>query len=364
MPRLREFNVPLGFYDTGADNAITDVKGVRVGHCTVRGEVDEDGRSDINTGVTCIWPHEGWPWQETVLAGADVANGHGDLIGINQIREWGTLRSPILLSSSLYIGAVYDATAQWAKDVDPAQGRANFFMPIVGEVSDGVLCDSRQFPITRAHVEEALESASAEPPAEGAVGAGTGTLCYDFKGGIGSASRVVPDSGGDWTVGALVLTNYGARRNLTIGGVQVGPLLDVPIPPLPISIEGSCIVVVATDAPLTPNQLRRIAKRGSLGLNRSGAFAGHSSGEFTVAFSTANRSKFPEAGSTASIQVVRDGPNEAFQELFEATVEAVNEAVLNSLSEAETTVGFNGAVGHALPVEEVVEILTARGAIP
>jgi D-aminopeptidase len=361
VPRPRDLNIPLGFYEPGPHNAITDVRSVRVGHTTVRETDDPGAQSDIHTGVTCIWPHEAWPWEEAVFAATHVLNGHGELIGITEVNEWGLLRSPLLLTSSLYIGAVYDATARWAADVDERQGRSNFFMPAVAEVSDNMLSDGRRFPLTRAHVEQALIQASTEPPAQGAVGAGTGTICYALKGGIGSASRVVHDPAGSWTVGALVLTNYGERRNLTIAGVPVGTELDAPAPP--DHLDGSCIVVVATDAPMLPHQLRRLALRASIGLTRSGGFAGHYSGEITIAFSTAAR--VPLDGDTViEATLLRDGANEmGFNRLFEGAVEAVNEAVLNCLFEATTTRGRNGVVAHALPIDQTLEILARRGVI-
>jgi D-aminopeptidase len=351
MPRPRELGIPLGFYDQGPHNAITDVPGVRVGHVTVRDGM-HGTQSDINTGVTCIWPHEQWPWEEAVYAATHVLNGHGECIGITEINEWGQLRSPIVLTSSLYIGAAYDATARWAARIDPNGG---FFMPVVAEVSDGVLNDSRRFPLTAEHVERALSGASTSPPAQGAVGAGVGTVCYGLKGGIGSASRIAPDLNGPWTVGALVLTNYGERRNLTIAGIPIGHELDVPTPNE--TSDGSCIVIVATDAPMLPHQLRRLAHRGSLGLTRSGGFAGHYSGEIALAFSTATR--IGNSGSTVvDVPALRDGWNEmGFNRLFECAVEAVNEAVLNSLFEGTTTTGIHGHVVHGLPVNTVMSML-------
>lgn len=361
MPLPRDLHIPLGFYDPGAHNAITDVPGVRVGHVTIRDELAHDGQSDIHTGVTCIWPHEAWPWEQGLYAGAHVLNGHGEFIGITEINEWGLLRSPVLLTSSLYLGAVYDATARWASRIDERQARSNFFMPVVTEVSDGVLSDNRRFPITADHVEQALTSATTEPPLQGAVGAGAGTICYGLKGGIGSASRVAPDPQGPWTVGALVLTNYGERRNLTIAGVPIGPELD--LPKSPDQADGSCIVVVATDAPLLPHQLRRLALRGSLGLTRSGGFAGHYSGEIALAFSTATRVGL-DGSTVIEVRALRDGANEAgFNRLFECAVEAVNEAVLNCLFEGTTTKGLNDVVVHALPINQVMQILARHGAV-
>jgi D-aminopeptidase len=191
MSLPRDLNIPLGYFEPGDKNAITDVQGVRVGQATVT-EAKTNGHSDINTGVTCIWPHDGWPWEEAVYAGTHVLNGHGDLIGVTQIDEWGVLRSPILLCSSLYIGAVYDATVRWSQAVDPRQARDNFFMPVVSEVSDAILSDNRRHPLTAGHVEQALTAANSDPPLQGGVGAGAGTVCYDLKGGIGTASRLVP----------------------------------------------------------------------------------------------------------------------------------------------------------------------------
>jgi D-aminopeptidase len=359
MTTARELGIPLGWFEPGASNAITDVAGVRVGHATVRAEAAGE-HGAICTGVTAIWPHEGWPWDEAVYAGVSVANGHGELIGICQIEEWGLLRSPLMLTSSLSIGAVYDGVARWAAAQDPRQcGHGMFFMPVVTEVSDLVLSDNRAFPITLAHVVEALEGASERPPAQGAVGAGTGTVCYDLKGGIGTASRRIPVAGGMWTLGALVLTNYGARRNLTIGGVPVGPLLDLPIPPS--GHDGSCIVVLATDAPLLPHQLRRVAARAAIGLTRSGAFVGHTSGEIAIAFSTAAR--IAGERHTAELHAVADGFNSDFNPLLEATVEAVHEAVLNSLFAAETTTGYRDTVAHGIPAGFVTDLLRERGVL-
>lgn len=358
----RELGIPLGFFAPGPANAITDVAGVRVGHATI-GEDADERHGALRTGVTAIWPHEAWPWDEGVYAGVSVANGHGELIGICQLREWGVLRSPLMLTSSLSLGAVYDGVARWAVEQDPRQaghGVGAFFMPVVTEVSDLVLSDNRAFPITREHVAAALEGASVEPPAQGAVGAGTGTICYDLKAGIGTASRrFSAEPGVEWTIGALVQTNYGERRNLTIGGVPVGPLIDLPIPPP--RHEGSCIVVLATDAPLLPHQLRRVAARAVVGLTRSGAFVGNSSGEIAVAFSTAARVAGPR--HTVALEAVADGFNPNFNPLFEASVEAVHEAVLNSLFAAETTTGYNDVVAHAIPVDVVLDVLDRRGVL-
>jgi D-aminopeptidase len=353
MLTARDLPISLGGFEPGPSNAITDVAGVRVGHVTIEADAGV-GKGAVRTGVTCVWPHEAWPWEEGVFAGVNVLNGEGELIGICQIQDLGLLRSPILLTSSLSIGAVYDAAAKWAARHDDRLSRTNFFMPVVAEVSDLILSDNRAFPITADHVEDALSRASTAPPAQGSVGAGTGTIAYGLKGGIGTASRRLARGEGDWTIGALVLTNHGERRNLTIGGVNLGPLLNAPSPPK--TNGGSCVVVVATDAPLLPHQLRRIAVRAGIGVTRSGAFVGHTSGEIALAFSTACRVPV-EAGATIGLHAVRDSDNPAFDLLFEATVDAVHEAVLNSLLTATTTTGFAGVTAHALSVQETAAIL-------
>lgn len=361
MTSPRQLGVPLGRFAPGAENSITDVEGVLVGHETVAAEAVPGGAGALRTGVTAIWPHAGEPWKEAVYAGTSVANGHGELIGICQIREYGLLRCPVMLTSSLSIGAVYDGTARWIAARDPGFLRSNFMMPVVTEVSDLVLSDNRAFPITAEHVAAALEASSPERPAEGSVGAGTGTVCYDVKGGIGTASRLLAGEWGEWTLGALVLTNYGERVNLEIGGVVVGPQLDVSMPTE--HNDGSCIVVLATDAPLLPHQLDRLAARAGIGLTRSGAFVGHTSGELFLAFSTATRLPLERDGTQIDVRPVADGFNPVFNPLFEATVEVVHEAVLNSMFAAETMVGVDGNVVPGLPVERVAELLRARGAI-
>jgi D-aminopeptidase len=355
----RTLGIPLGRFEPGPANAIVDVAGVRVGHATVTSDAVAGRHGEIRTGVTAVWPHEGWPWEEAVYAGVSVLNGHGELIGICQVQEYGLLRCPVLLTSSMAIGAVYDGAARWIAAQDDRQSRSNFLMPVVTEVSDLILSDNRAFPITAEHVAEALANSSAARPEEGSVGAGTGTICYDVKGGIGTASRQVAGPWGTYTVGTLVLTNYGERRNLTIGGVLLGPELETPMPPA--TSDGSCIVILVTDAPLLPHQLDRLATRGGVGLTRSGAFVGQTSGEISLAFSTATRLELGQVGHI-TIDAVADGFNPLFNPLFEATVEAVHEAVLNSMFAAETMTGLNGNTVHGLQIDQVVELLDRRGA--
>lgn len=339
---------------------------MRVGHVTIA----RDDPSVARTGVTVIWPHAGEPWRERVYAGTAILNGYGELIGINQIAEWGLLHSPVVLTSSLAIGRAYDATARWIADRDPSQGRSDVFMPVVTECDDSFLNDARSFPLSRNDVEGALENAGTEPPAEGCVGAGTGMQCFDFKGGIGTSSRRLDPADGGGTVGALVCTNFGARPDLLVGGVPVGRELTDLMPegvadPSARGAEGSCIVVIATDAPMLPHQLRRLALRSAMGLVRCGSIGANGSGELMLAFSTAQTIPRTAPGSTVQVQALLDGAfwhePSPFDPLFTAAIEATEESVMNALFAAETTAGRDGNVLHALPVERTLELLARAG---
>lgn len=358
--RARDLGVVIGAYPTGPRNAITDVDGVRVGHATVRRDPSPDGRGAVRTGVTAIFPHEGLPWTERVYAGTHVLNGYGELIGINQIDEWGLLHSPIVMTSSLAIGRAYDATVRWRTDRHATTTHEGGDMPVVTECDDSFLNDVTTFPLSDAEVYQALDSASGGDVVEGCVGAGTGMQCMDFKGGIGTASRIV--SGG-FTLGALVLTNFGEREQLRIDGVPVGREI-VDLMPRQHS-EGSCVVVVATDAPMVPHQVRRLAVRAGLGLARTGSTAHNGSGELMIAFSTANRIPMRSDDGTVQVRAILDGGSwdgpGPFNDLFAATVEAVEEAVVNALFTATTTVGRDGNVLHALPLDRTLEILERHG---
>jgi D-aminopeptidase len=352
--RARELGVRIGSGAAGPANAITDVAGVRVGHRTVtRGA---DGADDaVRTGVTAIFPHEGEPWHEPVYAATHILNGYGELIGVNTIGEWGILESPIVLTSSLLIGRVYDAAVHWiaARDHDAGQS----VMPCVTECDDSYLSDVLHDPIGDPDVAAALDSAKGGPVEEGCVGSGMGMQCFDFKGGIGTSSRVAD---GGFTVGALVMTNHGNRENLLIDGVRVGERLFEDLPAE--HSEGSCIVVVATDAPLLPHQLRRVAQRAGMGLARGGSYASNGSGEQLLAFSTANR--VPRDGKTFTPKAIADGgvvEQPTLSGIFRATVEATEEAVVNALFAAETTIGRGGHTLHALPVDRTLELLDEAG---
>jgi D-aminopeptidase len=356
-PRARDLGVRLGRLQPGALNAITDVAGVRVGHATLIREPDASPNA-VRTGVTAIFPHEADPWRERVYAGAHVLNGYGEMIGINQIREWGILMSPILLTSSLAIGKAYDATVRWMASRDLEGARE--VMPVVSECDDSFLNDPLSFPLTDADVAAALDAAVSGPVPEGNVGAGVGMQCFDYKGGIGTASRVT--SRGD-TVGILVLTNFGDRSDLRIDGVHVGEsLTDL----MPVShSEGSCVVVLATDAPLLPHQVRRLAVRGGMGLARTGSYASNGSGEQMIAFATANRLPVrSDDGGEIRVRALLDGAwdgSDPLHDLFAAAVEATEEAVVNALFASETLVGRDGNTLFALPVDRTLELLDGAG---
>jgi D-aminopeptidase len=358
-PRARTAGVGIGRMAPGPLNGIADVTSVRVGHRTiVRG--DDGDPHAIRTGVTAIFPHEGDPWSEPVYAGTHILNGYGELIGINQIAEWGVLTSPILLTSSLAIGKAYDATVRWI--VGRNRRAAEVVMPVVSECDDSSLNDVLSFPVTDDDVAAALDSAIEGDVTEGCIGAGTGMQCFDFKGGIGTASRMLTPDLGSYMVGVLVLTNFGNREDLRIDGVRVGQeVTDL----MPVEhTEGSCVVIVATDAPLLPHQLRRVAQRAGMGLARTGSTASNGSGEQMLAFSTANRLPVTTADVVVDLRAATDaraGYPGLLSEVFAATVEATDEAVVNSLFAAETTVGRDGNTLFALPLDRVLPILDRAG---
>jgi D-aminopeptidase len=352
--RARELGIRIGTGEPGPANAISDVAGVRVGHRTViRGK---DGAKDaVRTGITTVFPHEDDPWTAPVYAATHILNGYGELIGINTIREWGILESPIVLTSSLLLGKAYDATVRWIAARD--QGAGESIMPCVTECDDSQLNAVLAEPISDEDVVAALEDATSGAPEEGTVGAGTGMQCFDLKGGIGTASRVA----GPYTVGVLTMTNHGVRDQLLIDGVRVGEALAGVAMPVEHQ-DGSCIVVVATDAPLLPHQLRRIAERAGLGLARGGSTAANTSGEQLLAFSTANR--LPPDAEVYDARAAVDGAGDGgrlLSRLFRATIEATEESVVNALVAATTVVGRDGNALHAIPLEPTLEALEAAG---
>ncbi len=353
-PRPRELGIATGILPVGPLDGITDVGGVKVGQVTL---VEGD---DVRTGVTVILPRPGNVFQEKVPAAVFVANGFGKMTGISQVEELGTLETPIALTGTLSTWRVADALAEWVLGL-PGNADVHSVNPVVGECNDFFLSDGRRHAVTRDHVFAALAAASGGPVAEGCVGAGTGTRCLGFKGGIGTASRRLPASLGGWTVGVLAQTNFGGI--LTVAGVPVGPELGRHAfkDELEAPERGSCVIVIATDAPVDARQLRRMASRVPMGLARVGSFASNGSGDYAIAFSTHPSGIVRhEAPGERRVTLL---PDEDLSQLFLATVEATEESVLNSLFAATTTRGFQAHLVEAIPVEKVVEILRRRGAV-
>ena len=359
--RARDLGITVGTLPTGPLNAITDVPGVLVGHCTVSwgGPELPRGSGPARTGVTAVLPHGDDIWHKRVVAGAFAANGVGEVVGMNAIREWGLIETPIMLTNSQSIGAVYDATVRWMMARDPLCGIEDAVMPVVGECDDGMLNDMRGMHVLEEHAHAALDAAASGPVAEGCVGSGTGMTCFDFKGGIGTSSRLVePYPGARHTVGVLAMTNFGNRERLSVDGVPVGREIPDLMPRE--HREGSCIVVLATDAPLSARQCERVAKRCALGLAVTGSFASDSSGEFMLAFTTAHR--VPRETS-APVPVTSVG-NDAMYGLFEAAVDATAESVYNSLTAATDTDGRDGNRSYALPLDRLVAAMGKFGRAP
>lgn len=339
-----------GVLPPGPLNALTDVAGVRVGHATV---IHDEGPA--RTGVTVILPHGGNPYRLKTRAAVHTINGYGKAFGFEQVRELGLLESPIALTNTLNVGLVADALLRWAIGLNPEIGRPGSLNVVVGETNDGYLNDLQGRFVRFEHVRSALAEAGAGPVSEGAVGAGTGTTCFGWKGGIGTASRVVPPG---FTVGALVQSNFGRAEELTILGVPVGRSL---VPPGESGPErGSIMIVLATDAPLSERQLGRLCARAGAGLARVGGTFGHGSGDFVIAFTTADPVPHEPERMLASRMAVID-EELAMRGLFPATIEAVEEAVLNALFCAQTMSGREGHIRHALPIGPVLERLERAG---
>ena len=342
-PRARDIGIVVGSIPTGPLNAITDVAGVRVGHTTiVRGD-------SINTGVTAILPHDGNPFQEKVRAAIVVGNGFGKLAGSTQVNELGELESPIVLTCTLCVPRAADAVLTWLLS-RPGNEDVRSANPVVGETNDGFLNKIRARPITEADVLNAINLAMPGPVPEGAVGAGRGTVAFGWKGGIGTSSRKLPARWGGWTVGVLVQTNFGG--DLRIQGVPIEIKVGAQhAAPLPQNGDGSIIMVVATDAPLDHLRLVRLANRALAGLARTGSSMSNGSGDYVIAFSTQKL--------TVPLEVVT---NDGMSPLFQATADATEEAIYNSLLRAETVRGYRGTV-RALPVDSTITILQQHGAI-
>ena len=357
-PRARELGVAPGVFSPGPLNAITDVAGVTVGQVTL---VEGDS---VRTGVTAILPHRENPFLSRVPAAVHVGNGFGKLLGVTQLRELGELETPILLTCTLCVWKAADAMVEWMLARPGMQGVGSI-NPVVGETNDGALNAIRSRPIRAEHVRAALEGASAGPVAEGAVGAGAGTVAFGWKGGIGTSSRVLPQSLGGYTVGVLVQSNFGGV--LQVLGAPVGKELgqyafrggaDDEVG------DGSIMMVVATDAPLSDRNLGRVAARAIMGLSRTGSSASNGSGDYVIAFSTAPEVRrqlpAPGAGNAPPRRAIEEVTNDAVSALFQAVVEATEEAIYNSMFKA-VTVTSRGRTVEALPIDRVREILAKYG---
>ena len=349
-PRAREAGVVAGVLPTGRLNAITDVKGVKVGHVTlIEGE-------NVRTGVTAVLAHSGNLFKEKVPAAVYVGNGFGKLIGFTQVEELGNIETPILLTNTLNAPLVADGLIEYMLSL-PGNEKVISINPVVGETNDGMLNDIRSRHIRHKHVREAIEKASDGPVAEGSVGAGTGTVCFGFKGGIGTSSRVLPKSQGGYTVGVLVQTNYGGT--LTINGAPVGG--ELAGTKEEEKEGGSCMIVVATDAPLLHRNLKRLAKRATLALGRTGSVMSGGSGDYVIAFSSSHSLRL-RAGSSKK-NLPKELANSKMTPLFAAVIEATEEAIYNSLFKATTMTGKDGHKVEALPIDKVIDICRKYGAL-
>lgn len=356
--RARELGIVIGTLEPGPNNAITDVEGVTVGHTTlISGEGElAVGKGPVRTGVTVVSPREDIGLHP-LYAGYHSLNGNGELTGMAWVEESGLLTSPIAITNTHSVGVVHDALiARSVRGV--ADVRLHWSLPVVGETYDGALNDINGFHVKPVHVDAALDAAASGPVAEGAVGGGTGMLCHEFKGGIGTSSRKAPTEAGEYTVGVLVQANYGRRSELRIDGVPVGreiPLSEIPPAMSQEAESGSIIIVVATDAPLLPHQCRRLAQRAALGLARMGSISGDSSGDLFIAFSTGNRDVEQHDGNQPLPVLVF--PNSQISKLFGAVVEATEEAIVNALCMATTTTGVDNRVANAIPLDRLVEVM-------
>lgn len=351
-PRLRALGITIGELPTGPLNAITDVPGVWVGHTTLIYDEPRVAR----TGVTVIMPRDGDIYRDQCYASYHCFNGNGEMTGMHWLAESGLLGAPIAITNTHQVGLVRDALVEYETSRHP---EADWLLPVVAETSDAWLNDSNAFHINKEHIFAALQTAGPGPVAEGNVGGGTGMICHGFKGGIGTASRVVESSGEQYTVGVLVQANYGWREHLRVDGVPVGQLIlhaDVAKPWAWPPSGGSIIIVCATDAPLLPFQCKRLAQRATVGLARVGGVGFNSSGDLFLVFATGNHVPF-DARTPIPVRML---PNDQINPLFNAVAEAVEEAILNALTAAETMIGFQGRQANALPLARLQQIMAGR----
>ncbi len=349
---LREWGFPTGIFSPGPYNAITDVPGVTVGHVTL---IEGDS---IRTGVTAIVPHQGNIFRQKVPAAIHVGNGFGKLAGVTQVSELGNIETPVILTNTLSVAAGIEGAVRYTL-MQPGNERERSVNAVVGETNDGRLNDICGMHVTPQMVIEAITSAHGGPVEQGCVGAGTGTICFGFKGGIGTSSRVLPESLGGYTIGVLVQTNYGGI--LEIDGVQVGQRLHkydfINHVQKTENVDGSCMMVVITDAPLDSRNLERVAKRAMMGMAKTGGIASNGSGDYVIALSVAPGNLIDSNAKTITSTVLA---NSEMSSIFAATIEATAEALWNSLFMAEPMTGRNGYYVDALPVEQVLEMLKER----
>ena len=349
---LREWGFPTGIFETGPYNAITDVPGVTVGHVTC---IEGDS---IRTGVTAIVPHQGNIFRNKVPAAIYVGNGFGKLAGVTQVQELGNIEAPIILTNTLSVAAGIEGAVRYTL-MQPGNEQERSVNAVVGETNDGRLNDIRGMHVTPQMVIEAINGAHGGPVEQGCVGAGTGTICFGFKGGIGTSSRVLPESLGGYTIGVLVQTNYGGI--LEIDGVQVGQRLHkhdfINHVRKTENMDGSCMMVVITDAPLDSRNLERVAKRAMMGMAKTGGIASNGSGDYVIALSVAPGNLIDSRAKTITSTVLANGE---MSSIFAATIEATAEALWNSLFMAEPMTGQGGYHVDALPVEQVLEMLRNR----
>lgn len=358
--RLRDLGLSIGRYEPGPLNAITDVEGVKVGHTTLisgRAGPLEVGRGPVRTGVTAILPSGGNVFEERVVGGSFILNGAGEMTGLIQVQEWGLLETPILLTNTLAVGTVSDAAVRALVDRFPGIGMEHdVIIPVVGECDDSFLNDISGGHVRDWHVFEALDSAKAGPVEEGSVGSGTGMVTCDLKGGIGTSSRRLPPQDGGFTIGVLVMTNFGRLEDLRVDGVPVGSVLA----PFMGHVEkrrrlyGSIIVVLATDAPLSTHQLNRVCRRAALGIGRVGSYAAHGSGEIIIGFSTSNKIPREHPELVFNVKMLGDRFINPF---YEAAIEGTEEAILNALCMASDMDGVNGRHVPALPLDALVDVV-------
>lgn len=357
--RFRDLGLSIGRFKPGRHNAITDVRGVQVGHCTLIKETRRHGvhKGAVRTGVTAILPNAGNVYMDRIVGGGFVLNGAGEVSGLTQTLEWGLIETPILLTNTLSVGAASEGLVRYMVGKYPDMGiDKDVAIPLVGECDDSWLNDIGARSLMPSHVARAVDGARSGAVAEGSVGGGTGMITCDFKGGIGTSSRRVPTGEAVYTLGVLVMSNFGERKDLRVDGVPVGQFLEEAFQTQEKRRQnyGSIIAVAATDAPLMTHQLNRLAKRIALGIGRVGSYAAHGSGEIVVAFSTANRVPRVSKSTVYRVKVLLDS---AMNPLYEAAIEATEESILNALCASEEMTGTNGNYCPALPLDELVRIM-------